>query len=188
MGMYSYICAHCGKAINVYQPVVLTHVRHGKAINRTKGHYDGYGGVEEDNKFDRWEAEADGFPSNHDEVTKSCFDFPDSVFAEDKMKPLRIYKGKPISLMDYAFLDEIYDTHDHNGYAKENGREKIWLYLGTLQDEYNALPANTEYHHESKSGVAAFHKKCFCEMERNGMTDELLVPSADDPNQGCGSL
>lgn len=62
---------------------------------------------------------------------------------------------------------------------------KIWFYLGTLQEEYDALPANKNYRYEAKSGVAAFHKKCFCGMEHNGMTDELLVPSADDPNQGC---
>lgn len=48
MGCFSYICPVCKINIRTGEKCVLIHKRDGKEIGRTRGHYNGYGGVEED--------------------------------------------------------------------------------------------------------------------------------------------
>lgn len=73
MGCFSYICSCCGKNIRIGEKCVLIHIRDGKELGRTEGHYNGYGGVEEDPVY-RGE---DGVNS-HQSICTSEFGLPSS--------------------------------------------------------------------------------------------------------------
>lgn len=68
MGCFSYICPLCKTNIRTGEKCVLIHKRDGKEIGCTRGHYNGYGGVEEDDNFRK----ANG-PNSHEEICFSEF-------------------------------------------------------------------------------------------------------------------
>lgn len=93
MGCYGYLCKGCGTHIAGNNSVggelcVLIHVRHGVEVGRTTGHYNEYGSVIEDGKStkDEFDGTANTGKNGHDEIMKSCFDLPDSVYSQDEPK------------------------------------------------------------------------------------------------------
>ena len=77
MGNFSYICNHCGKAINIDEKCVLIHVRHRKELGRTQGTYAGYGNVKEDNVFRNND---ENNPNSHAEICNSELSLDDSLY------------------------------------------------------------------------------------------------------------
>lgn len=68
MGCFGYICPICKKSIRSGEKCVLIHKRNGIEIGRTEGHYDSYGGVEEDKVF-----RSEMGPNSHREICDSEF-------------------------------------------------------------------------------------------------------------------
>ena len=68
MGCFGYICPICKKSIRSGEKCVLIHKRNGIEIGRTEGHYDSYGGVEEDKVF-----RGETGPNSHREICDSEF-------------------------------------------------------------------------------------------------------------------
>ena len=68
MGCFGYICPICKKSIRSGEKCVLIHKRNGIEIGRTEGHYDSYGGVEEDKVF-----RSETGPNSHREICDSEF-------------------------------------------------------------------------------------------------------------------
>ena len=175
MGMYGYICRHCGKNIRGGEIAHLIHVRHGEILGECIGHYNGYGGVDEDPVFDRWSEEADGSPNCHDEVMVSKFDLPDSVEKTEDAIPSKLMDGKPVSFKDVMF--KMYGTRSLFGLPYGS--------LETLRAEYEALPDNpTPVSEKIASGVVAYHEKCYCIANKKGKI--VLQPSESDPEQSWG--
>lgn len=82
MGCFSYVCPICKSSIRAGEMCILIHKRNGIEIGRTEGHYDSYGGVEEDKVF-RGEIS----PNSHEEICKSEFQM-DSSFRFGRMRIL----------------------------------------------------------------------------------------------------
>ena len=176
MGMYGYICKHCGKSIRGGEIAHLIHVRHGEVIGECSGHYNGFGGVEEDPVFDRWSEEADASPSRHDEVMASIFDLPDSAERTPDAIPSKLMDGRPTSFKDVML--KVYGTRTYFEISHDN--------LYALRAEYEALPDNQTIvlPEKRKSGVVAYHEKCYCIAKKKNKVD--LTPSESDPNQSWG--
>ena len=177
MGMYGYICKHCGQSIRGGEIAHLIHVRHGEVLGECSGHYNSYGGVEENPIFDRWEKIADGSPNCHDEIMLSMFDLPDSAERTPDAIPSKLMDGKPVSFKDAMF--KMYGTRSIFELPDRGSLE-------TLRDEYEALPDNQTIvlPEKRKSGVVAYHEKCFCIAKKKNKID--LTPSEGDPNQSWG--
>ena len=93
MGCFSYICKGCGTSIRSVdgqsEKCVMIHVRHGKELGRIMGHYNGYGGVEEEgDKPDRFRGESG--KNSHKEIIHSEMELEDSY---DNLCDYRLYKG-----------------------------------------------------------------------------------------------
>lgn len=175
MGMYGYICRQCRKNIRGGEIAHLIHVRHGEIIGECVGHYNGYGGVDEDPIFDHWSEEADSSPNRHDEVMASKFDLPDSVEKTKDAIPRKLLDGRPTSFNDVML--KIYGTRTYFEISRKN--------LSALRDEYEALPDNlTPVSDVIASGVVAYHEKCYCIANKRGKI--VLQPSEIDPDQSCG--
>lgn len=102
MGCYGYICKECGTSIrgNCYsggENCVLIHVRHGKILGQVEGHYNEYGGVMEDEVFDK---ESDSI-NGHQGIMESTFNFSDSY---QNVRNIRIINGKEMTLNKYINL------------------------------------------------------------------------------------
>lgn len=82
MGCFGYICPICRKSIRNGERCILIHKRNGVEIGRTEGHYDSYGGVEEDSIF-----RGESGPNSHEEICKSEFQM-DSSFRFGRMRML----------------------------------------------------------------------------------------------------
>ena len=78
MGSFGYMCPKCGKNVRAGELCVLRNVLHGEVIGQTIGHYDEYGGVDEDETFDVGTG------------GKLCFNYEDSSY---KVEVSRIYKN-----------------------------------------------------------------------------------------------
>lgn len=105
MGCFGYLCKGCGTPINGDcftggEKCILMHVRHGKVIGQTEGHYNEYGGVVEDPIY-RNEDESN--PNNHKEICDSEFGLPDSL--HDAIMVRRLYKDKEVDW--YTYLQTI---------------------------------------------------------------------------------
>ena len=103
MGCFSYICPVCKTNIRTGEKCVLIHKRDGKEIGRTRGHYDGYGGVEEDDNFRK----ANG-PNSHEEICLSEFQL-DSSFCHGYKKSLQA--GKCLTAPGYILWSGSLSQH-----------------------------------------------------------------------------
>ena len=136
MGTFGYICAGCGTPINGEslgggEKCVLIHVRHGKEVGRTEGHYDGYGRVVEDETYRN-----DGnHPNCHKEICKSEYELGDSFLRCQKLK---MYKGKEVDFNTFCnlYLRDLIKKHK---YCIENFEYKLCLnerFLNNYRYEY----------------------------------------------------
>ena len=182
MGCYGYICKSCGLSVRGEEKAHLIHVRHGKIIGETEGAYNYYGGVEEDNIFDRWEKIADGNPNNHAEIMKSCHDYADSANAPKERQFLKIYNGKPVSLVAFA---EIKNKENPNKFPRKKDCEikYDWDLQDLVKEEYERLDDNPSIPSKA-SGVIAYHKKCYEIAKKKGQIS--IEPSDNDIDQSCG--
>lgn len=103
MGCFGYICPVCGKNIRAGESCLLIHKRDGRELGRTTGHYDGYGGVEEDTQF-----RGDEGINNHAEVCTSEFRLPSSFYFDYmRITPAgTIINAGDIHAVVKAFLNE----------------------------------------------------------------------------------
>lgn len=159
----------------------LTHLRHGDILGEAEGTFDGYGGIEEDEIFDRWEACADGSPNNHDEVMKSCFELPDSMLNNKEGQPRKTYNGKVVSLIDFAGIKA---EENPEKYIRNTERPLKWDWdlMESCKKEYEMLEDSDIP--KPASGVMAYHSFCYRQAKKAGGI--CLEPSKSDPNQGFG--
>lgn len=204
MGNFSYICNHCGKAINIDEKCVLIHVRHGKELGRTQGTYAGYGNVTEDDIFRNNDINN---INSRSEMCTSELVLDDSLYviqsAKDTYKKMinneltlsafmktsinenakfKLYNNIPISLIHFAEIKEN---------IKITSRINLWDVLRKYQKEYFYLPTNPNMNLIASSGIVAYHSKCYAEETTSNLTDtdknEKLSPSLYDSNQGWGN-
>lgn len=134
MGTFGYICAGCGAPINGEslhggEKYVLIHVRHGKEVGRTEGHYDGYGRVIEDGTYRNDE----NHPNCHKEICKSEYELADSFLRCQKVK---MYKGKEADFNTFCNL-YIRDLIKKHKYCIENlGYEPCFGYKICLSERF----------------------------------------------------
>ena len=131
MGTFGYICAGCGTPINGDslrggEKCILIHVRHGKEIGRTEGHYDGYGRVIEDDTY-RNDGE---HPNSHKEICKSEYGLRDSFL---RCQNMRVFNRKAVSFNTFSndYLSGLIKKHK---YCIENFEYKIYLSEELLAD------------------------------------------------------
>lgn len=128
MGCFGYICPVCntqivGDCFNGGELCRLKHVREGKVVGWTVGHYDEYGGVKEHPRFRDDDREfVDGKmtnvrgrnPNNHDEICDSEFGRADSFnFGHNRLLPNGSIMDISRSRMDSKFsLQEGEDANE----------------------------------------------------------------------------
>lgn len=162
MGCFGYICVKCDSAVREGERAVLKHIRHGEVLGETRGVYDSYGGVEED---DNYRGDHDGI-NGHMSIWTSEFVFPDSEGYDAKT-----YKNKPVTWMEYRSV-------------------KVSEGVEDLSDEIYKEWASLPYAPKPsvpRSGVEAWHEYCY---DRGRNTDELKkqhMISKGDPNQSWGT-
>lgn len=161
MGCFGYLCVKCGASIREGEKAVLKHIRHGEVMGETRGTYNSYGGVEEDDEYRGDHKRTNG----HMVIWESEYRFEDSIGYEAK-----IYKGKPVTWMDYR------------GVKVSEGVEDL---SDEIYSEWASLP---KYKRDGKprSGVEAWHEYCY---DRARGTEELKEEhriSEDDPDQSWG--
>lgn len=111
MGCFGYICKGCGTPINGNchtggEKCIMIHVRHGKELGRTEGHYDEYGRVVEDKVFRN---DDDNNINGHKEICKSEFHLEDSYHQD-----MRLYKKKRVTPMEYVKMRVQSELGTHN--------------------------------------------------------------------------
>lgn len=174
MGCYGYICPKCGKNIRSGELCVLRNVRHGEVIDETVGHYDEYGGVEEDNSFDTGDAGT------------SFFNFDDSIW---KYMTHRVYNGKLISWFDYWMGKWDENHHEILSWFKLFKEGKVvgdppqMRKREDVEAEFLAFPKPDVT--LARSGVSAYHKYCFDRLSDE--EKEKNICSLDDPDQSWGA-
>lgn len=168
---FSYACRWCRDDIARGEKVYLIHLRHGKRIGKTKGTYDGYGGVKEDNVFNAMEdflSGSDGKKNinSYHEIQKSLYDLDDSTWKEMYDRPFKIILNQEtgmeegISLLSYARRKDVAKrlmAQGKNPYSNED----VWDFLSRVKEEYNALEDNMEYRKVNRSGICAYHQVCY---------------------------
>ena len=201
MGDFSYICKHCGKSIRMGERCVMIHVRHGKELGRANGVYEGYGEISGNIDFRN---EEEGNPNSHYEICISEYDEKDSRRIVKKEKAVynkmknkldtidiismnlnenlkyKLFEGKPISLLKFAEIKSGKSIKKSDDY-----QDKLFDY----QEEYLSLSNNPNLRFPIRSGIVAYHEKCYDEEVKNSKTHEIknLRPSREDPNQGWGT-
>lgn len=173
MGSFGYMCPKCGKNVRAGELCVLRNVLHGEVIEQTTGHYDEYGGVDEDETFDV------GMSGN------LCFNYEDSSY---KVEVSRVHNGKLIEYFWYhaAKYDEYWSKF------KEICKK---LEAGEIVEEYPQSPDRNETLAEfmalpvpdwsiARSGVSAYHKYCFDRLSNE--EKDKNIPSRTDPDQSWG--
>jgi hypothetical protein len=205
MGCFGYICKGCKTSIRGDcntggERCILIHVRSGKEVGRTSGHYDEYGSVAEDKTFRTSELSL----NSHDEICKSELFLPDSFRGEGK----RCYKGVAVN------RDQLYhaviQTHKIKlKIEKDNARQdcrdsKITKkemdgILDKLALRECELEVSVDIRKEVSelweilpraqgviySGIAAWHHKCYKETPEQ---QQDLTPSVSDPDQSWGRI
>lgn len=112
MGCFSYICPLCNSNIRTGEKCLLIHKREGRELGRVVGHYNDYGGVEEDPDF-----RGEHGPNSHVEVCVSEFGLPSSFnFGYMRISP----KGKA---MNISFIRSVvtafFDSHSFSQLAAD---------------------------------------------------------------------
>ena len=116
MGCFGYICKGCGTPIigKSYdgggESCVMYHVRHGEVKGSVEGHYNGYGGVwEQENlqDYEQFRGECEPNGNSHYDICQSEFEMEDSY---EPLCSMRLYKGRKIRFVDFMiaeFLDDL---------------------------------------------------------------------------------
>lgn len=163
MGCFGYMCVGCEKSIRGEERAVLKHIRHGKVLGETVGVYDSYGGVEGHSEVgEAYRGHHDGI-NGHLSIHTSEFKFPDSPGYDAKL-----YKGEPIFWMEYR--------------EKKKAEGMVDL-CDEMYEEWRTLPYAPKIV-PSRSGVEAWHEKCYNEASQE-IKDEHII-SESDPNQSWG--
>ena len=191
MGCFGYICNKCGLSIRDGERAVFRHIRHGEVLGEAVGEADSYGRIIDDEVYRSWKNKgSSSFNINsHEEICASEFDFKDSI-GRGYVIPNRNknYKGKEVTLDDFLEIknkEEDLVTLDDITYKSVEPEKKI-LFLTAIK-EYNELP-DWEEEFIPKSGVAAFHAKCYYSLKDTPEHQALRVkPSEQDPYQACGT-
>lgn len=194
MGCFGYICNKCGQNIREDEKCVLRHLRHGEILGEATGSYSGYGGVKEDKVFRSRQEEGLTTINTHEELCASDFDFKDSKHREIyRDHSLREYKGEPVNLAKFfeivepEYKDLIQKLHEYN--FSDDILSCNIAELSDLLREFNELPFYQDKVDPEiiKSGVVAFHSKCYHSLKDNPEDEKLRrTPSESDYNQGCG--
>lgn len=137
MGCFGYICKGCytpinGDCFDGGENAILIHVRHGKEVGRTQGHYDEYGGViEEENlpEEQKFRGDQDGI-NGHNEICKSEFDLEDSIYANEDKK-LDNYSG--IAAWHVKCYEEASDRKRNNLKPSKSDPNQSW---GKVRDRF----------------------------------------------------
>ena len=173
MGCYGYICPKCGKNIRGGELCVLRNVRHGEVIDETEGHYDEYGGVEENDLFDTRNA------------CESMFNFGDSIYYYETC---RMYNGQLISWFNY-WMKKLNENNERLlvwfellKEGKEAGDPPQLHQRDATEAEFLALPKPDIT--LAKSGVSAYHKYCFDRLSKEEKSKNIC--SVGDPDQSWG--
>lgn len=219
MGCFGYICKGCGTPIigecfDGGEKCVLIHVRHGREIGRTEGHYDEYGGVVEDPVF---RSTDDSNPNGHNEICKSEMEFADSYFNlilnreyRGEVMPFYSYVEKSVKnelkendgkWEDCTFYDYLPDKIKHcilglssMSFKNSPGGQDIMkicedMAIEALIKEYKYEKTYMELpipHRKEYSGIVAWHSKCYHNASK--AEQENLMPSERDPDQSCGEV
>lgn len=190
MGCFSYLCNKCGLNLRDGERVVLRHVRHGEILGETIGEYESYGRVYEDDTFRSWSKEEKSHLNinSHEEICKSEFDFFDSIGRQSYDVSNRNFEGQQVGLGEYLDIrrerDGLVTMED---VSLGNATDFEGKALLKAISEYNNLPF-WEEEFVPKSGVVAFHSKCYCSLKDNPEDNALKIkPSEQDPEQGCGN-
>lgn len=117
MGSFGYICRGCGTPINGKaliggEKCIMMHVRHGKVLGKTEGHYDEYGRVVEDAVFRNNDKNN---INSHEEICKSEYNLMDSYNV-----PFKMYRGKRIIFAEYIKIFIQSELGKHNYCINEN--------------------------------------------------------------------
>lgn len=169
MGLFGYMCPHCGKSIRYNEQAVLRHIQHGKLLGQAVGIYDGYGRVGGSNY--RCYGSNDDYNTSkntHESIWYDEFCQLDSQYYNG-----RIYKGKPVTWEEY--LKEKGVNICSLSYEDRAPIDKEWLSLQKYSE-------TAEY--EAASGTSAYHKYCFDHISEEEKNEYIL--SDDDPEQSCG--
>lgn len=173
MGSFGYMCPKCGTNVRAGELCVLRSVFHGEVIDQVVGHYDEYGGVEEDGSFD---------------VEGSCdfqFNYDDSSY---KIETHRVDNGKLVDRFWYwAYKTKKYYEESLAVISKMEAGEVVTEFphfpnKNITDEEWERLPKPDWS--LAKSGVSAYHKYCF-----DRLADEekaMNIPSRSDPDQSWG--
>lgn len=173
MGMFSYICPKCGRAINGREVVHFRHIRHGKVLGETVGYHDGYGKVSKlinsdapyDPYYRVWKNESPDadYPNTHEDICDSEFHLKDSININAK-----IYEGKLYSWME---------LRKKFGYTLDKGTPPESFY-----ELWESLP---KYMPEKiASGTSAYHEYCYRRLSDKEKAQNII--SELDPDQGWG--
>jgi hypothetical protein len=190
MGCIGYICKGCGTAIrgNCYdggELCIMKHVRHGEVLGEVVGHYDEYGRViEEEGKENRFRGEDETDINSHSEICDSEFGMNDSRRSQVE----HIYKDKTYDFSLYLLKRkvEIIMAESEKGEAEELAADKLVEshdFFIQCKEEFKKLPV---FKRKAKSGIVAWHKKCYDEATEEQRND--LTPSEDDPDQSWGRI
>lgn len=212
MGCFGYICKHCntpvrGDCFEGGEKCVLIHVRHGEELGRVVGHYNEYGTV-----FGADETDAQRFmgtegANSRRGIHESEYRLDDSIGRYDQLRfyqgawrtytaylKLRasaiedIEKSEVFSeLSDYqsGLVDKFSDAETRRMFA-EYGVAEHWERKCEFLGEFWALPEYKSVEGLAKSGVVAYHHKCYNAAVKAGTFN--LLPSDPDPNQSCGKV
>ena len=167
MPLFSYTCPGCKTSIyfdgTKGELCILKHIRHGEILGEVTGHYNGFGGILEEDKEDQnsfYALQGDG-PVSKYEIAQSVFTLEDG----EKSRSGRIFNGVPVSFN--SFLD-----------AKE--QPPGWgsgTQLNKLTEEYKSLPLSDI---PPKSGIEAWHKLCYAEASQRDKDSHIISETAPD--------
>lgn len=170
MGSYSYICKECGKPLkgdccDGGDNCVLIHVRHSVVEGFTKGHYNEYGGVIEEDALpenERFDGPENTSINGHSEIHKSEFCLKDSVdyFIDELCQNIiRLY-------------ETMKDLPEGEEKEKESGHVSFYSVVPAIEAAFVKFPKTKC---DTHSGIAAYHAKCF---NKAAKVDAIsLVPS-----------
>lgn len=198
MGCFGFICKHCGKNIREEELCHLIHIRDGEILGEAVGHYNSYGGVEENDIFFK---DNDTINSS-DEILDSMLYMSTSyrgkcIQLEGELYNSRLIYGLATSAsgwfrhnFDEEFINKlIKETKTPKeivDIAQKASKEddpvvRSYVISGLVNELMENLPESVM---DKYSGLIAYHEKCYNIAKKKGTLSK--VPSDDDPNQGGG--
>lgn len=172
MGCFGYICPVCntqivGDCFKGGELCRLKHVRHGKVIGETVGHYNEYGGVMEDPDFRSSRSSKKKHANSHEEIFSSEFSQEDSFKASNNRK-----------LDDGTVFDVSHFGYHCSGSASDFVKGTIIDTLLTKYEEHYSGIGNEEIN-TTISVLRPFFDKCDHAVNKlfEGDSDEYMEVS-----------